>query len=302
MAFICPNLDYVVVKNPEPCTIYSNSFSNQKNATLIVPSGSKAAYESADYWKDFKEIVEIVPPTETTLIDGDDYNLASEEQYDYLHYSRTFKNTNWQAWYVPFDVKLTSEILEHFAFAEFAGTYTEEDGSFYITVVRLKEGDIVKANTPYCVQAKVADSTNPQVITQLDATLKAAEVNSFYVLSARKKITFFGNYTRRAVTTEDENLFALSGGKYSKQQPGNTLAPYRCFFTIEDREDNPYATAPNPSEVKLMVIGDDETVIAELDSDKGSETIVYDLNGRKVKSQNINRGIYIINGKKVKVK
>lgn len=298
----CTALTSVSVDIESPPAITSSTFSNCENATLYVPYRSVSAYSAADYWKDFKEIVEIVPPTETTLIDGDDYNQASEEQSDFLHYSRTFKNTNWQAWYVPFDVKLTSDILEHFAFAEFAGTYTEEDGSFYITVVRLKEGDIVKANTPYCVQAKVADSANPHVITQTDVTLKAAEVSSFYVLSARKKITFFGNYTRRSVTAEDMSLYALSGGKYSKQQPGNTLAPYRCFFTIEDREDNPYATAPNPTEVKLMVIGDDETVIAELNSNKGPETIVYELNGRRIKSQNINRGIYIINGKKVIVK
>lgn len=31
---------------------------NPANATLYVPKGSKAAYEAADYWKDFKEIVE----------------------------------------------------------------------------------------------------------------------------------------------------------------------------------------------------------------------------------------------------
>ena len=30
------------------------------NATLYVPKGSKAAYEAADGWKDFKEIVEVV--------------------------------------------------------------------------------------------------------------------------------------------------------------------------------------------------------------------------------------------------
>ena len=32
---------------------------NRKNATLYVPLGSKEAYQAADYWKDFKEIVEI---------------------------------------------------------------------------------------------------------------------------------------------------------------------------------------------------------------------------------------------------
>lgn len=35
-------------------------FTNRTNATLYVPAGSKAAYEAADYWKDFDEIVEVI--------------------------------------------------------------------------------------------------------------------------------------------------------------------------------------------------------------------------------------------------
>ena len=297
----CSALISVTINQPEPISISSTTFSNSVNATLYVPYKSKSVYASTDFWQDFKAIVEM-PPTVFTLSDGQSFSNDEEIFVERLNYSRTFKNTNWQAWYVPFDVTLTSEILAHFAFAEFAGTYAEEDGSFYITVVRLKEGDVVKANTPYCVQAKVADSSNPQVISQTDVILKTSTVNSFYVLSARKRITFFGNYTHRTVTAEDENLYALSGGRYSKQQPGNTLAPYRCFFTIEDREDNPYATAPNPSEVKLMVIGEDDTFISELDFDNEVGPTVYDLNGRKVNRQKTTHGIYIINGKKVIIK
>ena len=283
-----------------------NLYVNGEDMKLQVENGSYTiAHVESEMTIEavFKEIVEI------TLADGQNYSRNRNKHYETINFTRTFKNKNWQAWYVPFDVTLTSELMEHFAFAKFAGTYTEEDGSFYITVVRLKEGDVVKANTPYCVQAKVADNTNPQVITQTDVILEAAEENSFYVLSAEKKITFWGNYTRRAVTAEDQNLYALSGGKYSKQLVSNTLAPFRCFFTIEDREDNPYATTPNPSEVKLMVIGE-ETGIAEFPAHNSSSInhhstfngAVYDLNGRKVNTQQKNKGIYIINGKKVLVK
>lgn len=47
------------MENETPVNIYSNTFSNRKNATLYVPRGGKAAYEAANYWKDFKEIIEI---------------------------------------------------------------------------------------------------------------------------------------------------------------------------------------------------------------------------------------------------
>ena len=38
-------------------TIPESVFTNQSDVTLYVPKGSKTAYQSADYWKDFKEII-----------------------------------------------------------------------------------------------------------------------------------------------------------------------------------------------------------------------------------------------------
>jgi len=60
----CGNLTSVTVKSKTPITTseefaYSFPFSNRANATLYVPEGSKAAYQAAAYWNEFKEIVEI---------------------------------------------------------------------------------------------------------------------------------------------------------------------------------------------------------------------------------------------------
>ena len=59
----CTSLISVTVERTEPISISDGSFSNRSNATLYVPAGSKATYEAADYWKDFKEIVEPFNPT-----------------------------------------------------------------------------------------------------------------------------------------------------------------------------------------------------------------------------------------------
>lgn len=60
----CSGMTSVTVKNPTPVTLSSGDvFSNRANATLYVPAGSKAAYEEADYWKEFKEIVEMEATT-----------------------------------------------------------------------------------------------------------------------------------------------------------------------------------------------------------------------------------------------
>ena len=55
----CDNLTSITVLRKEPAAIETaNAFSNY-DATLYVPYGCKSKYEEADYWKDFKEIVEI---------------------------------------------------------------------------------------------------------------------------------------------------------------------------------------------------------------------------------------------------
>ena len=53
------SLTSVNVEWNEPISISSDVFSNRTNVTLYVPKGCKSAYEAADYWKDFKEIVEV---------------------------------------------------------------------------------------------------------------------------------------------------------------------------------------------------------------------------------------------------
>ena len=54
----CSSLTSVKVDIEDPLTITSSTFSNRANATLTVPYGCKDAYEGAEYWNEFKEIVE----------------------------------------------------------------------------------------------------------------------------------------------------------------------------------------------------------------------------------------------------
>ncbi len=71
--FNCSSLTSVTVGRETPVSIISNVFSNRANATLYVPKGSKSAYQSADYWKEFKEIVEV----DNFLVDGIWYRIIS---------------------------------------------------------------------------------------------------------------------------------------------------------------------------------------------------------------------------------
>ena len=61
----CNNLTTVIVERGTPISISSDVFSNRANAILFVPSGRKAAYQAADYWKEFKMIIEMSQSSET---------------------------------------------------------------------------------------------------------------------------------------------------------------------------------------------------------------------------------------------
>ena len=54
----CSSMATVIVGMKEPIEIEYVTVEDAFNATLYVPMGSKSAYEAADVWKEFKEIVE----------------------------------------------------------------------------------------------------------------------------------------------------------------------------------------------------------------------------------------------------
>ena len=54
----CENLAEVKTTMKTPVAIRENTFPSRANATLYVPTGCREAYLAANYWKDFKQIVE----------------------------------------------------------------------------------------------------------------------------------------------------------------------------------------------------------------------------------------------------
>lgn len=70
--FNCNNLTFVKVENALPAEIYDNTFTNRSNAVLLVPAGSIASYQAADYWRDFKKIVDYIAEGDVNVDDGID--------------------------------------------------------------------------------------------------------------------------------------------------------------------------------------------------------------------------------------
>ena len=67
----CTYLTAVAVGRATPVDIAEDTFTSRYDATLYVPYGSREAYEAADYWRDFLEIVE-TDVTGTSSLKADD--------------------------------------------------------------------------------------------------------------------------------------------------------------------------------------------------------------------------------------
>jgi hypothetical protein len=108
----CSNLTLVAVDLKEPLDInYSGTFFNRRNATLYVPQGSGDAYKGAEYWKEFKEIVEMADftPCATPTISYKDGKLSFEcetEGVEFVsNYTFTEENTG-----AVIDVPITCKV------------------------------------------------------------------------------------------------------------------------------------------------------------------------------------------------
>ena len=62
----CDNLEHVIVENDTPFSISSSAFPNKSSITLHVPEGAKTKYEAANFWSEFKDIVEVKQHNEGT--------------------------------------------------------------------------------------------------------------------------------------------------------------------------------------------------------------------------------------------
>ena len=90
-------------------------------------------------------------------------NAAYDSPVDFsaptLNYTRNFGGTNWTTWYVPFELTLTPELCQKYAFSRINNVHQYDDnndGKADRTIVESfnqTEGVTLKANYPYLVRA-----------------------------------------------------------------------------------------------------------------------------------------------------
>lgn len=222
--------------------------------------------------------------------------------------TKDFKNTGWNAFFVPFGFKLTQEMLDAFDFAKlYAITLKNGNGSQLLSYVEAKLNDEIDAYFPCLIKAKVpgvrslnVGSVSYKPITEMkpETTTSTIELFTFYPVMENTYIAAKNGY----YLNSEKNSFV-----YNKNA-GAYIQPFKYYMTIQDKKTKSYIvpTDSKASVVEFRVIGADEiTGITDVEGAAAMEAgKVYNLQGVVVGDsvENLPKGIYIRNGRKVVVK
>lgn len=236
-----------------------------------------------------------------TITDGAYYSFnvpaALDGKTKNITYTRNFKNTNIQPWFVPFavDAKDYSDKVTFYAILDEVNSST---GLPQYKAIDLENDSatIIKANTPYFVSATTIDT----ITFVADSAKITSTVNPGCktITGTSDTYIFTGIYVRKPYQDGD-SWYALNGGTFYKAGTGNYLTPFRVFLT---QSSNTFGSKPNSIGLFLNE-GDDITGInsvAQPVATDDDNAVIYNLQGQRV--TNPSKGIYIINGKKVIIK
>ena len=233
------------------------------------------------------------------LQDATTYDNQAVFSVNDFTYARTFEDTGWTTWYVPFDLVLTEELCNTYSFSRINNVHRYDDNDdgtpdrTEVEAFNQLAGVTLKANYPYLVKAKTDGNLHMALLLN-SVTPAKAEDNGCFCQSVDYKYSFTGTYSGLSeVGTGSEDPYSLqSNGEWTHQ---SEISPMRHYLTVTSRNAAPLSSL---ARISLVVIGDETltgTVIPYSQEKRQTET--YDLSGRLTHSNQ--RGIVIRNGKKI---
>lgn len=245
-----------------------------------------------------------------TLTDKAAYNSPVDFTADEIEYTRNNPHTEWQVYYVPFDIdsRVLSDAGITAAYINNFHEYTKNGETEVVLEVNEVTSGTLKANVPYVIKA--AQSGNTQIQTS-NVTLHKAESNTINCQSVTHDYTFTGIYKEQSGFNQDENVtngifdYTLKGGLFYELIKTATLSPMRWYLTISNRNkatETPSAQPARVRSVTIKVVGEGEATGIEnihviTEGNASANQGIYDLQGRRLSAEPAH-GIYIKNGKK----
>ena len=246
---------------------------------------------------------------EYTIVDGTDFDFLCKKEFTTvgtLTYTRTLASDKFNALFVPFNIPLTDELLADYEFFIFQQGYYESEENCYIEVASASE-DVLEANTPYLIRPKSEEAKQMELVIE-NATLYASttEIAPQSILADGYDFTITGTYSELsgADNAELAESYGISvNGYFAKigngtEENTGTLGAFRYYVQIkENNEGGESLKTARSLSIRISGESNDATGIVETENGNVKTENCYDLSGRRV--QNVQKGIFIVNGKKV---
>lgn len=241
------------------------------------------------------------------IADGvESFTQVGNVPYEKITYTRNFKNTNWQALYVPFDIPVTEAFLAEFEVAYIYDTRQydwDDDGEVDEVVIESfkKRSGVLNANYPYLIRAR---EKGEKSIVVTDAMLYTTVENSYDCSSMFETYSFTGTYSRMPaiLLPQDEGYYALSGGVWQPIAEGASLGAFRFYLKIDRRNQNAPVSLARSIRMRILDENGEEDGTTGIDNSQlaidNSQLIIYDLQGRRIIDTDNLKGLYIVNGRK----
>ena len=256
---------------------------------LIVPRGTRKAYLSTSDWNRFSVYeAETISETSTAEpVDINDVNVLAE---------RTIKANEWSTICLPFAMT-EQQVKEAFGddveLADFTSWQSIKDALGNVTGISVGFTSVsaMEANHPYII--KVSSDIENFLVEDVDISVAASPMKQVGT-NEEDYGHFVGTYV--ADTAIPENGLFLSGNQFWYSKGLTKTKAFRGYFEFADvLSDADASGAP-----KITISVDDMvTKIVDVTRDYEDNTY-YTLQGTKTSKPQ--RGVYIVNGKKVVVR
>lgn len=222
----------------------------------------------------------LVPAVAEDITIDENVSYTAEEKCANVTLKRTFSNSNWNSFVVPFNIDNTTLItkLGNVEVVEYSETSEDADN---VTVKFTKmETPAIKANIPVLLKTSEA----PASVVFNDVVIKTGDAKV-----AGTNFDFVGTYKAgESITAGD---YFIKDNKLWKSAGSTTTKVTRAYIA---------AKSEGARITSLIIDGMETTGIMNVEQGTISLGKVYNLQGQQVK--NAQKGIFIQNGKKVVIK
>ncbi|MBQ5971678.1 MAG: hypothetical protein IJL45_04655 [Prevotella sp.] len=229
---------------------------------------------------------------------------------------RTIKADEWSTICLPFamdNTQVKTAFGDDVKMAEFTGCEVDDAVTNIVVNFASIETPAIEANHPYLIKVTEAVSEfevdNVNIEPEEEPTVVCNE--TVVTIPGIGKVTlsnkFIGTYVANTTLgSADVPVLYLTGNNFRYSVGNVKMKAFRGYFNLKDL--SAYLANESESGAKIGFNVDDEvTAIEGINTNQRIVEGVYDLQGRKVMVKdgdinNLQRGLYIINGKKVAIK